>query len=116
MMDDEVTLVLEAAPEFVDRYLDLVETADGDPAAAATFTELADFVAGLVAEIERFRPSHEHCLAAVERVAETSDDAEDLVVWSFFDNLSPDDIRRLERWMGPRTRALLDDADYAPPG
>jgi len=31
---------------------------------------------------------------AVEKVAETSDDAEELIVWSFFDNLSPDDTDR----------------------
>jgi hypothetical protein len=47
MIDDEVTLLLDQAPEFTDRYLGLVEEADGDPGAAATFVELADYVAGL---------------------------------------------------------------------
>ena len=41
----------------MDRYLDLAEAADGDPGMAATLTELADYVAGLVAEIDRSRPS-----------------------------------------------------------
>jgi hypothetical protein len=48
----------------------------------------------------------------VEKVAETSEDAEELIVWSFFDNLSPDDVRRLDPWLGPATRALVDEADH----
>jgi len=47
-------------------------------------------------------------------VAETSENAAELVVWSFLDNLSPDDVSRLDRWLGPCTRTLLDDADSAP--
>jgi hypothetical protein len=112
MIDDEVGLVLEVAPEFTDRYLDLVAAADGDPGAAATFVELADYVAGLATAVERFRPSLVRCLAGVEKVAETSEDAEELIVWSFFDNLSPDDVRRLDPWLGPATRALVDEADH----
>ena len=108
MIDDEVVLLLDQAPEFTERYLELVETADGDPGAAATFVELADYVAGLALAIEQFRPTLVRCLGALEAVAETSEDAEDLIVWSFFDNLSPDDFRRLELWIGPRTRSLVD--------
>ena len=109
MIEDEVVRVLEQAPEFTDRYLELVETADGDPGAAATFAELAAYVAGLAVAIEQFRPTLVRCLEALEKVAETSEQAEDLILWSFFDNLSPDDCRRLEHWIGPRTRSLLDD-------
>jgi hypothetical protein len=109
MIDDEVSLLLDQAPEFTDRYLDLVEAADGDPGAAAAFVELADYVAGLATALEQFRPALVHCLGAVEKVAETSENAEELIVWSFFDNLSPDDIRRLDLWIGPRTRSLLDE-------
>jgi hypothetical protein len=69
MIDAQVALVLQAAPGFVDRYLDLAEAADGDPGMAATFTELADYVAGLVAEIERCTPLLTRCLEAVEAVA-----------------------------------------------
>jgi hypothetical protein len=111
MMDDEVAQLLERAPEFGDRYRELVAWADGDPGAAAVFAELADYVAGLVAEVERSRPSLERCLAGVEEVAGRSPDAEELVVWSFFEGLSPDDVRRLGPWLGPRTRALLDEVD-----
>jgi hypothetical protein len=114
MMDPGVAVVLEAAPGFVDRYLDLAEAADGDPGLAATFTELADFVAGLAAEVERVTPVLAHCLEAVESVAMSSDDAAEVVAWAFLDSLSPDDRRRLARWLGPRTRALLDDVDPDP--
>jgi hypothetical protein len=114
VIDDDVALVLAGAPEFVDRYLELVEATDDDPGAAVTFAELADYVAELGKRVEEFRPALVSCLAAVEKVAETSEDAEELIVWGFFDNLSPDDIRRLDPWLGPRTRFLLDEADRTP--
>ncbi|HXQ90181.1 MAG TPA: hypothetical protein VN768_01415 [Acidimicrobiales bacterium] len=114
MVDPEVAVVLEAAPGFVDRYLDLVEAADGDPGPAAMFTELADYVAGLAAEIERFTTVLVRCLEGVESVAARSDEAAELVAWAFLDSLSPEDRRRLSGWLGPRTRALLDEVDPRP--
>ncbi len=113
-MAPEVAVVLEASPGFVDRYLDLVEAADGDPGPAATFTELADYVAGLAEEIERFTPVLTRCLEGIESVAASSEDAAELVTWAFLDSLSPDDRRRLAGRLGPRTRALLDDVDADP--
>jgi len=110
MIESEVALVLERAPDFGGRYLEMVDQADGHPGAAAAFVELADYVSGLAAGVERFRPELVRCLAAIECVAETSENAEELVVWSLFDNLSPDDVSRLDQWIGPRTRMLLDDA------
>lgn len=103
--------VLAALPEFVPRYLGLVEAADGDPGAAAAFTELADHASGLVAGIECFRPALVRCLAAVERVSHDSPDGEDLVAWAFLDSLSPDDRRNLSPWLGPHTRGLLDGVE-----
>jgi len=114
MLDSQVAIVLEAAPGFVDRYLDLAEAADGDPGMAATFTELADYVSGLAAEIERFRPVLARCLEAVESIAVSSDDGAELVAWAFLDSLSPDDRRRLAGWLGPRTLALMEDVDPDP--
>jgi hypothetical protein len=113
MTDAEVGLVLDGAPEFTDRYRELVDAADGDPGAAAAFVELADYVSGLAEAVEQFRPALVRCLSAIETVAETSEDAEELIVWCFFDNLSPDDVRRLEPWLGPHTRSLLDGADFS---
>jgi hypothetical protein len=114
MMDQEVAVVLEAVPEFVDRYLDLVEAADGEPGLAATFTELADYVAGLAGEIERRQPVLRRCLEGVESVAAGSEDGAEVVAWAFLDSLSPDDRRLLAGRLGPRTRALLDDVDPDP--
>jgi len=116
MIEDEVAIVVAEAPEFAHRCLRLIGSADGDPGAGVVLAELADYVSGLAADMERFRPSLVRCLAAVEKVAATSADAEELVVWSFADNLSPDDLRRLEPWLGPRTRSLLDEADRTPAG
>ena len=114
MLDTEVAVVLEAAPGFVDRYLDLTEAADGDPGIAATFTELADYVADLVAEVERDTATLTRCLEGVESVAVSSEDAAELVAWAFLDSLSPEDRRRLGAWLGPRTRALLKEVDPDP--
>src|ERR1700688_3782965 len=109
MLDPEVATVLEATPGFVDRYLDLVESADGDPGTAATLTELADYVAGLVTEIDDLTPVLARCLEGVEAVATSSDDAAELVAWAFLDSLSPDDRRRLVGRLGPRTLALMGE-------
>jgi hypothetical protein len=114
MLDPEVGALLESAPGFVGRYLELVEAADGDPGMGATLTELADYVAGLMTEIERLRPVLARCLAGVESVAVSSKDGTELVAWAFLDSFSPDDRRRLAGWLGPRTRALLAEVDPDP--
>jgi hypothetical protein len=110
-MEAALATLLEAAPEFVDRYLDLVEAADGDPGAAAAFTELADYVASLADQAERHRPVLLRCLAGVESVATLSDEARELVAWAFLDSLSPDDRRRLAPWFGPSTCRLLEEIE-----
>jgi hypothetical protein len=114
MTDDQVAVVLEAAPGFVVRYLELAEAADGDPGMAATLTELADYVAELAAQIERFRPVLARCLEGVESLAMSSEDGAELVAWAFLDSLPPDDRRALAGWAGPRTRALMEEVDPGP--
>jgi hypothetical protein len=106
MLAPEVLAVLEAVPEFVDRYLDLVEVADGDPGMAATFSELADFVAMLIAQPEIPTEILSRCLFALERVASESDEAEEVVGGAFLDCLSPEDRERIEALFGPCTLAL----------
>jgi hypothetical protein len=112
--DHEVATVLEAAPGFVDRYLELAQAADGDPGVAAMFTELADYVAGLAAEIEHFTPILARCLEGVESVAASSEEAAEMVAWAFLDSLSPDDRWRLKGWFGPRTSVLMAEVDPDP--
>jgi hypothetical protein len=114
MLDAEVSTVLEAAPGFVDRYLDLSESADGDPGVAATFTELADYVGELLGQIDYYTPILSRCLDGVESVAASSSEAAEVVAWAFLDSLSPDDRRQLVGWVGPCTRALLREVDPDP--
>jgi hypothetical protein len=109
--EDPVKVLLDALPGFVGRYLSLAEAADGEPGAAAAFTELADYVADLVAELDSIAPVLARGLAAIEAVARTSDDHAELVAWAFLDSLSPDDRRRIEVWLGPCTRRLLEEVD-----
>ena len=104
----EVDTLLAEVPEFRGRYLELVAVADDDPGATEAFAELAEFVAELAAGLEQFRPLLTRCLAAVEQVASTSDEAEELVGWSFLDYLSLDTRRTLLPWLGPSTRAVLE--------
>jgi len=111
MIAPEVATVLEAVPEFAERFLELVESVDGDPGAPAAFTELADFVASLVSSPDSPIPLLARCLAGVEKVARESNDADELVGWSFLDSLCPEDLRRVSPWMGPRTLELADDLD-----
>ena len=114
MLHPEVATVLQATPEFADRYLDLAEAAGGDPGVAATFTELADYVAGLLDTIDRCTPVLTRCLDGVESVAVSSDEAAEIVAWAFLDSLAPDDRRRLMGWLGPRTLALMHEVDPDP--
>lgn len=110
-MHPDVVTILDAVPEYAERYLDLVEVVDGDPGPAAAFAELAEWAAELVLGLERYRPTLVQVLACVEDLARHSEDAEELVGWAFLDGLSPDDLRRLEPWFGTATRAILDGLD-----
>lgn len=104
-----MTLLLRHVPEFADRYFALVGAADGDPGAAVVFEELADFAGRLLRRPQGVGPGLGQLLAALEQVAATSPDAEELVGGAFLDNLSPDDLRFLGPTLGPATRALLDE-------
>ena len=106
--DEDVVAVLEAVPEFLPRYLALAEAADGDPGTAVAFEELADFAAELALSLERHRPVLARVMAGVEAVAQRSPEADEVIGWAFLDCLSPDDLRRLEPWLGPATRAVLE--------
>src|ERR1700746_2124042 len=79
MVDPEVELLLHEVPEFAERYVALAEAADGDPGAAAAFGELGELAAEMAAQLARLEPLLCRVLAAVEEVASTSDDAEELV-------------------------------------
>lgn len=114
-MDPEIALLLRRVPEFTDRYLSLVEEADGNPGKAVTLGELADFAACLAVHLERLRPVLDRLMAMVEELSATADDGGDLVAGAFLDSLSPDDLRRLRPWFGRATWAILDELDLPAP-
>jgi hypothetical protein len=108
---EEVSALLQAVPEFVARYVELVEQADGDPGAEEAFSELAEYVSELARGLEEVRPLLARCLQAVEEVAGISDNAEELVGWSFLDYLSLDTRRAVLPWLGPRTLGILESIE-----
>jgi len=110
----EVAVVLEAVPEFADRYLDLVDAADDDPGAAATFTELAEFVLVISQGPEAPSGPISRCFAGVERVAGESRRAEELVGWCFLEGLGPEHVERFAPWMGRKTLAIAERLELAP--
>lgn len=108
---EEVEALLSAVPEFAERYLQLVQDADGNPGANEAFSELADYVAELASGLEQFRPLLVKCLSAVEHVAAVSEDAEELVGWCFLDYLSIDTRRAVLPWLGPNTLSILEEIE-----
>lgn len=99
--------LLSRLPELRASYVELVQVADGDPGAPVLFGELAEEVADLARDFHRVVPTLFRYLAAIEHVARTCNDAEELVGWAFLDTLSPDEIRILEPILGAWTRAIL---------
>jgi len=114
MIDPDVVTVLRAVPRFAERYLDLVEEADGDPSTPVAFAELAAFAAALAGNIEADRLVLGDLLEAVEAVATSSPEAEAHVGWAFLDSLAPEETERLAPWLGPNTRALGDLVEAGP--
>lgn len=113
-MDPEISLLLRRVPEFTDRYLSLVEEADGDPGTATVLGELAEFAAIVASQLEQLRPVLDRLMGAVEELSATADSG-DLVAGAFLDSLSPDDLRRLRPWFGRVTWAILDELDLPAP-
>ncbi|HUO49437.1 MAG TPA: hypothetical protein VMU09_11415 [Acidimicrobiales bacterium] len=110
-LDPAVLTLLRHVPEFADRYLQLVEDADGDPGSPAAFADLAEYVAELADRAGRGRSILERCLVAIEEVATSAPDAGALVGWAFLDSLSPEEAAALRPSMGPGTQRLLDRLD-----
>jgi hypothetical protein len=108
----EVAALIKAVPEFVYRYLDLVEQADGVPGPEAVFAEYADFVSDAACRKDGHTPVTLARLAApIETVAATSDDAEDLIGWSFLDYLSLEARQAILPLLGPSTLAILETVE-----
>jgi len=110
----EILELIRGVPAFVARYLDLIEQDDGLPGSEVAFTEFADFVSELASDPT---PSPgpptglAECMRAIEKVAATSEDAEDLIGWSFLDYLSLDARRAILPVLGPVTRKILETVE-----
>jgi hypothetical protein len=104
--------VLAAVPEFLGRYLELVELGDDDPGAAEAFCELAEFVAELASGVERYRPVLTRCLAAVEEVASSSPAGR----CSRGSGRGPSLFSRRSRTLGSLERSLDADDPVRPDG
>jgi hypothetical protein len=108
----EVLELIRGVPAFVARYLDLIEQADGLPGSEVAFTEFADFVSELASLPNPGQPTGlAECMRTIEKVAATSEDAEDLIGWSFLDYLSLDARRAVLAVLGPVTRKILETVE-----
>jgi len=111
-IDGATATLLSLVPELRTAYLELVELVDDDPGPAAVFAELAALVAGWLASVGQTQPALDRAFRALEAVAEdASEEALELVGYAFFDNLSPDEQRAAQRWIGPCTRAMMEVLD-----
>jgi len=105
-------MVLRRLPQFAaQRYVELARAADAEPAGALVFEELAEMARGLAQAGDGAAARLAQLMAVVEEVATTSPQAGELVAGAFLENLSPDDLIRLERLMGRRTRALVEELE-----
>ncbi len=110
-VEPEVAALLLRVPELVPRYLTLAEAADGDPGAPAVFEALADLVTDLVKPTDEQAPVLGRYLDALELVASSSPEAEELVGWAFLDALDPSARRQIAPWLGAHTAAIAEHVD-----
>ncbi len=108
-VESAVIALLLAVPELAPAYLELADAADDDPGSAAAFSALADLVADTVADGAGHQDLLRRIADAVEATAVHAPDAEELVVWSFLDELPPDTLAALVPVLGPRTRSLASE-------
>jgi hypothetical protein len=104
-------------PEFVPRYMELVEAGDDDPGEPTVLMELAEFVAARLAVVAGEGSAVGRALGLIEatvraRAADTT--ACELVGYAFFDNFTVEERRLLTPVLGPRSLELLESLEVAP--
>lgn len=92
---------------------------DGIPLDPLLFVELADLVALRLACLDADRDVLVRAFAAVEELVSSCAHDEQsaavaMVADAFFDSFSPESTHRLEPWLGPSSRALLEALDASP--
>jgi hypothetical protein len=102
-------------PEFVTRFLTLVDGCGDDPGEPLVLMELADFVSEHLDAIRSERSLLVRALATVEAHLESiSHDPIgcEFVAFAFFDSFTPEVRQRLVHEVGPRSRRLIEALDH----
>ncbi len=109
--------VVRTLPEFVPRYLGLVEAGDDDPGAPAVLMELAEFVAARLRVVETEGSALARALGLVEALLDSHEGdhiGAELVGYAFLDAFTLEDRRVLAKRLGPRCLGLLESLEQVP--
>jgi hypothetical protein len=104
-----------AVPEFVTRYLTLVDGCGDDPGEPLVLMELADFVSERMATVHSDRSVLGRAFATIEAHLESiAQDAIacEFVAFAFFDSFTPELRQRMVHEVGPRSRRLIEALDH----
>ncbi len=111
--------LLRRLPEFLAAYHDLVDACGDDPGEALVLIELADFVAERLSLLETEADAVRRALGTIEACIDALDPEDqgalETLAGAFFDSFSPEDYRRLVPWLGPASRALVEEMDAPMP-
>jgi hypothetical protein len=109
--------VVRHLPEFVPRYVALVEAGDEDPGEPMVLMELAGFVADRLRVVGAEGSALSRALGLVEALLaarEGDDVGVELVGYAFFDSFTLEDRRRLTPRLGQRSLDLLESLEMSP--
>ncbi len=113
-----VEALRERLPEFTPVYLALVDACGDDPGEPLILTELADFVAARLSSVETEANMLRRALATIEvcvsSLSADAHDSVDMLAGAFFDSFSPEEGCHLLEWLGPCSRAFLEQLDSSP--
>jgi hypothetical protein len=103
-------------PEFMPRYLELIEAGDDDPGAPVVLMELAEFVTSRLRVVEIEGSMLTRALGMVEALLDAHDHDDvgaELVRDAFLDTFTVEDRRLLTPRLGPRSLHLLESLERA---
>jgi hypothetical protein len=109
-----ILLLRRAVAAFEERYLDLLTIYDEDLTPAVVFAELAELVSALADSDsdESGEAVLEECFSAVEAILCLADfDAEEIIGWSFFDQLPSSVLDHLSPYLGPHAEEFLRERE-----
>lgn len=115
--DTLIGALTHSLPEFMSDFRKLVEERDDDPGQPMVLMKLADFVGMRLQTSASTFSELERALDVVEAVVDSLADDEigrELIGLAFFDGFSFEERRLLTRWLGPRSKVLLEMLEVAP--